>query len=207
MNKKIIKILSALALSVMIFTGCAKAPKGALVKIGDVYITEEQILSESNKIIDSLSDEEKKVYDESTEEGKAQRANLNQRILDNFTNAEIIKQKMESIYNKAKKDGKSEDELKEYQVSDEEINSQLKLIKEQVGGEEKFKEELEKYKITEDELKTQIKNQELNKKFEMWFNNTFEPTKEEILTKYSGSEFEGPEIEASHILVETEEEA
>lgn len=207
MNKKIIKVFSGLLLSAIIFSGCAKAPKDAMVKIGNVYITEGQITEESNKIISSFSEEEKKGYDESTEEGKNKRMILNQRILDNMTNSEIIKQKMQKIYDQAKKDGKTEGELKELTVSDEEIAEQLTKIKEQVGGDDKFKAELEKYKITEDELKKQLKDQQYSQKFEIWFNKNFEPSEEEIKKLYTGSEFEGPEIEASHILVEKEEEA
>lgn len=207
MNKKLIKILSCMALSAVIFSGCAKAPKDAMVKIGSVYITEKQVTDESKKIIDSFDDEQKKSYDESTEEGKNNVLSLNQRILDTMANAEIVKQKMKSLYDQAKKDGKSEEELKAFTVTEDEVKDQLAKIKEQVGGEEKFNEELKKFKITEDELKVQLTDQEYNRKFELWFNNSYQPTAEEISKIYVGSEFEGPEIEASHILVETEEEA
>lgn len=207
MNKKLIKILSCMTLSTLLFTACAKAPKDAMVKIGNVYITEKQVTDESKKIIETFDEEQKKSYDEATEEGKNNILSLNQRILDTMANAEIIKQKMKLLYDQAKKDGKNEEELKAFTVSDDEIKDQLAKIKEQIGGEEKFNEELKKFKITEDELKVQLMDQEYNRKFELWFNNTYKPTAEEINKLYVGSEFEGPEIEASHILVETEDEA
>ncbi len=43
MNNRFVKFASAIALSAILFTACAKAPKDALVKIGDKYITEEQV--------------------------------------------------------------------------------------------------------------------------------------------------------------------
>ena len=46
MNNRFVKFASAIALSAILFTACAKAPKDALVKIGDKYITEEQVKKE-----------------------------------------------------------------------------------------------------------------------------------------------------------------
>lgn len=207
MNKKFFKVLSGLLLSTVIFAACAKAPKDAMIKIGDVYITEKQITTEVEKIIGSFPDEQKKMYDEKTEEGKNNVLSLKQNVLDQMSNAEIIKQKMNTVYQQAKKDGKSEEELKALTVTDDEIKEQITKIKEQIGGEDKFKEELEKFKITEEELVNQLKDQVYGQKFQVWFSKNNEPSDEEIQKKYIGSEFEGPEIDASHILVKTEEEA
>ena len=38
MNNRFVKFASAIALSAILFTACAKAPKDALVKIGDILL-------------------------------------------------------------------------------------------------------------------------------------------------------------------------
>ena len=40
MKNRLMKFASVIVLSTMLFTACAKAPRGAMVKIGDKYITE-----------------------------------------------------------------------------------------------------------------------------------------------------------------------
>ena len=70
MKNKLIKFVSIMALSAMVLTACAKAPKGAMVKIGEKYITEEQIQKEYDRVIASYTDDQKAKYDESTDEGK-----------------------------------------------------------------------------------------------------------------------------------------
>jgi len=70
MKNKFIKFVSGIALSAMILTACATAPKNAMVKIGEKYITEDQIQKEYDRVIASYSDDQKAKYDESTEEGK-----------------------------------------------------------------------------------------------------------------------------------------
>lgn len=207
MKIKITKSLIAISLSVGLLTACATAPKGAMVKIGSEYITEEKINSEYNKLVERFTDDQKKTYDENTEEGKKNILNLKENILNSLSNAKVVKLKMDKLVDKAKKDGKSEEEIKKLTITDEEIDEQIKKIKEQTGGEDKFKEQLEKYKITEDELKEQLKDNALSQKFKVWFSENFKPSEDEVKEKYKGSEFEGPEITASHILVEKEEEA
>lgn len=207
MKIKFTKMVTALALSVGLLTACATAPKDAMVKIGNEYITEGQVNSEYNKLVERFNDEQKKTYDENTEDGKKNILNLKENILNSLSNAKIVKLKMEKLVDQYKKEGKSEDEIKKLTVSDDEIDKQISQIKEQAGGEDKFKEQLEKFKISEEELKEQLRDNLLSQKFKNWFFENFKPTDEEIKEKYKGSEFEGPEITASHILTEKEEDA
>ena len=205
MNNRFVKFASAIALSAILFTACAKAPKDALVKIGDKYITEEQVKKEYDKIMSSYSDEQKAKYDESTDEGKMASLNLKQNILEAFSDIEVVKQKFAKLEKEYKDAGKSEEEISKVTVTDKEVSEQFEKIKEQLG--DKFNEELEKSKLTEEELKEKIKDNLYSQKFQVWFSDNFSPTDEEIANKFKGSEFDGPEINASHILVETEEEA
>ena len=248
MKIKLTKALTAITLSVGLLTACATAPKDAMVKVGKTYITEEKVNSEYDKLVERFTDDQKKTYDENTDEGKKNILNLKENILNSLSNAEIVKLKMEKLANQYKKDGKSEDEIKKLTVTDDEIDEQVKKIKEQnaeivklkmeklanqykkdgksedeikkltvtddeideqvkkikeqIGGEDKFKEQLDKYKISEDELKSQLKDNALSQKFKTWFSENFKPSDDEIKEQYKGSEFEGPEITASHILVE-----
>ena len=107
MKNRLMKFASVIVLSTMFFTACAKAPRGAMVKIGDKYITEEQIQKEYDRIIASYTDEQKAKYDESTDEGKKASLNLKQNILNSFSDIEIVKQKfakLEKEYKELEKD-------------------------------------------------------------------------------------------------------
>ena len=154
MNNRFVKFASAIALSAILFTACAKAPKDALVKIGDKYITEEQVKKEYDKIMSSYSDEQKAKYDESTDEGKMASLNLKQNILESLSDIEVVKQKFAKLEKEYKDAGKSEEEISKVTVTDKEVNEQIEKIKEQLG--DKFNEELEKSKLTEEELKEKI---------------------------------------------------
>ncbi|MFT4444527.1 peptidylprolyl isomerase [Parvimonas sp. G1967] len=205
MKNRLIKFASVIVLSAMLFTACAKAPRGAMVKIGDKYITEEQIQKEYDRIIASYTDEQKAKYDESTDEGKTASLNLKQNILNSFSDIEIVKQKFAKLEKEYKDEGKSEEEIAKVTVTKEEIEDNFNKVKEQLG--DKFNEQLEKAKLTEDELKYKIEDNLYSTKFQTWFSENFEPTDEEIMEKYKGSNFDGPQINASHILVENEEDA
>lgn len=205
MKNKFVKFVSAMALSTILLTACATAPKDAMIKIGKKYITQEQINKEFDRVISSYSDEQKKIYDESTEQGKASAMTLKQNILDMFSNIEVIKQKLTKLQESYKKDGKSEEEIAKVMVTEKEVTESIDKVKEQLG--DKFSEELEKAKLTEDELKSKIEDNLYSTKFQTWFNENYAPTDEEIAEKYKGSQYDGPQINASHILVETEEEA
>ncbi|EGV09114.1 foldase protein PrsA domain protein [Parvimonas sp. oral taxon 393 str. F0440] len=205
MKNRLIKFASVIVLSAMLFTACAKAPRGAMVKIGDKYITEEQIQKEYDRVIASYTDEQKAKYDESTDEGKKASLNLKQNILEMFSNIEVVKQKFAKLEKEYKDEGKTEEEIAKVTVTKEEIEDNFNKVKEQLG--DKFNEELEKAKLSEDELKYKIEDNLYSTKFQTWFSENFEPTDEEITEKYKGSNFDGPQINASHILVENEEDA
>ncbi len=205
MKNRLMKFASVIVLSTMLFTACAKAPRGAMVKIGDKYITEEQIQKEYDRIIASYTDEQKAKYDESTDEGKKASLNLKQNILNSFSDIEIVKQKFAKLEKEYKDAGKTEEEISKVTVTKEEIEENFNKVKEQLG--DKFNEELEKAKLTEEELKFKIEDNLYSTKFQTWFSENFDPTDEEIIEKYKGSDFDGPQINASHILVENEEDA
>ena len=148
MKNRFIKFASAIALSAMLLTACASAPRGAMVKIGEKYITKDQVQKEYDRVIASYSDEQKAKYDESTEEGKKASLTLKQNILDMFSNIEVVKQKFAKLEKEYKDEGKSEEEIAKVSVTEQEINDNLAKVKEQLG--DKFNEELEKAKLTED---------------------------------------------------------
>jgi len=205
MKNKFIKFVSGIALSAMILTACATAPKNAMVKIGEKYITEDQIQKEYDRVIASYSDDQKAKYDESTEEGKKASLTLKQNILEMFTNIEVVKQKFAKLEKEYKDEGKSEEEISKVTVTKEDVEEGLKKVKDQVG--DKYDEQLEKAKLTEEELKYKIEDNLYSQKFQAWFTENYAPTDEDIMKKYKGSEYEGPQINASHILVEKEEDA
>ena len=122
-----------------------------------------------------------------------------------FSNIEVVKQKFAKLEKEYKDEGKSEEDIAKVTVTEEEVNESLSKVKEQLG--DKFNEELEKAKLTEDELKYKIEDNLYSSKFQTWFAENYTPTDEEVAEKYKGSDFDGPQINASHILVETEEDA
>ena len=97
MNNKFLKSLSVLLFSALTLSACATAPKGAMAKIGKEYITEEQVNAEYNKLLSGFTDEQKKTYDESTEEGKKNIISLKQNILDVTVTNNVIREKLNKL--------------------------------------------------------------------------------------------------------------
>ncbi|WP_199614532.1 peptidylprolyl isomerase [Paenibacillus alkalitolerans] len=92
-------------------------------------------------------------------------------------------------------------------VTDEELNAEVDKIKEQMGGQEAFDQALVQYGLTVDKLKEQLVTQvQLTKLLAPQIKIT-----DEDLKKYydeNKEQFSTPEqVRASHILVETKEEA
>lgn len=92
-------------------------------------------------------------------------------------------------------------------VSKEQLDDALKSYTAQFGSDEAFKEMLDKNNMSEDEFKSKIKEQLL---LENLLKERIQITDEEMKTYFEGNKEQfnqGEEVKASHILVETEEEA
>jgi foldase protein PrsA len=89
------------------------------------------------------------------------------------------------------------------EVSDEEIDNELALLKEQIGGEDAFNQQLEASNMTEKDLRKNIKD---NLIFFKAQTEGIGVSDDELKDLYE-KEFKVKEVKASHILVEDEETA
>jgi foldase protein PrsA len=92
-------------------------------------------------------------------------------------------------------------------VTDADLDRELNVIKKSMGGEEAFKQALQQYKMSVDDLHTDLQQQAQLRKL---LSSKINITDEDIKNYYDQNKasFSTPEqVRASHILVETKEEA
>lgn len=98
-------------------------------------------------------------------------------------------------------------EKKEIEVSDEEIEEELNKTKEEIGGEEEFNQALQQSGLTIEKLKENIAtNLKINKLIEPYISISDDEV-EEYFEQNKNLLVQEEEVNASHILVETEEKA
>lgn len=91
-------------------------------------------------------------------------------------------------------------------VTSEDVQEQRDQIVQQVGGEEAFQQLLEQNQLTEQQVTEQLRNRALQEAVGQALASDREVSDEELQTAYE-QQIEGGNPRASHILVETEEEA
>lgn len=184
------KFLTGLMALTMIFvTGCsANKPDGAVAKIGEEYIKEEDV----NKVLDdykAIYGEE--AFDENTEQGQQTLLQIKPKIVENLVDQKIAKKQAEKH---------------KITVSDEDVKKELDSLKEQIGGEDAFKEQLKKEDLTEEVLKEKIKEQLESQKLFEKLAEVHKPTDEEVKEYYEKNKKDYIQYNADHILISTKDE-
>ena len=183
----------ALAASVLL-TGCGKKPGVAVTVNGeDIPMAryEREYKVQAQQAVAQYGEDFLK--QEAQDGSKKTMAELmRENTLENLIGLEVIKQD-------AKKN--------KITVSDEEVSQELENMKKMYGGEEGLKKVLEANKMDMDELKEYMSTNLLMRKYQEKMLKDLEPTEEEMKAYYEKHKDEFKTAEASHILVETKEEA
>ncbi|MFA5524732.1 MAG: peptidylprolyl isomerase [Tissierellales bacterium] len=191
-NRKLILVISVITLLSMVLSGCG-APKE-----DSVAIVNGEAISKSEFSINF--DINKKIYEnqlgadimsKDMGEGKTFEEELKQIVLDNMLSEKIILQ----------------DAMKQkITVKDEEVEEAVEQFILSVGGQEKLKEFLKQNNMTEDYMEKRMKIEMLLDKYR---NDFFASiiSEEDIQKQYEENKDMYAIIKASHILVDTEEEA
>lgn len=191
-NKKAISVTAIVFALLMILNGCGAPVKDAVATVNGKGI--------SKSDFDINFDINKKMYEsqlgsdimsKDIGNGNTFEEELRQIVLNNLITEEVIFQNAEK---------------EKITVKDEEVNEAINIFKVTVGGEEKLKEFLEKNNMTEDFMR---KRMEMEMVIEKYRNNFFDSiiSSEDVKKQYDENKDSYISIRASHILVETEEEA
>jgi foldase protein PrsA len=102
-----------------------------------------------------------------------------------------------------------EQDLKEHhiEITDQELNDELENYKKGMGGEEAYQKVLRDNSISAEQYKNMVRGQILTNKHQKWYKETHPVTDEAIQKYYEENKEKFDTVRASHILVETEEEA
>lgn len=190
-NKRLVKVTSAILISTFVLSGCGAGDSVAKVNGEKISVEEYSV---DYDIIKKRYETQfgPEFFDEKNEEGKTMEEVLKENVLDKLVIEEIIMQK-------AKKDN--------ILPTDEEVNEQINSFKEMVGGKEGFEKFLETNEMTEEYFKTGIKKELAVEKYREKYLKDLKIDDKEMKEYYEKNKKEYETIEASHILVETEEEA
>lgn len=183
MKKRFLAVaLAALTVGVMA-TGCQQKPEGAVAKVGEQVITEEEV----NNYVDELKKYYgEEMFDESTEQGKQMIAEAKDNVTESLINQKVMEKIMEE---------------NKITVADADVDEAINGMKEQMGGEEEFNKILEAQGATIEQLKTQyLENLKANK-YNEFITNKFKPTEEEIKKYFDQNKADFTEVNASHILI------
>jgi len=185
-------LLAAALILILTLSGCSDSSGGdkTLAVVNGTEITQEEFNQRFN-IIASQYD-----FDPENAEHVAYQEELEKQVLNSMIDEEVLLEEA----------GKNE-----ISITDEEINEEIEMYKSSFSSEEEFQNYLTQYlKLNEEEFKTILKN-------DMIISKLFEQVTADV-TETSGSPREyfennqnlfvkGEEVSATHILVETEEEA
>ncbi len=191
-NKNLVKVTSTILVSAMFLTGCG-AGGNTVAKVNGDKISGEEF-SENFDLIKQNYEAQygPEFLEQELPEGGTVEDGLKEQVLDKLIIEEIIMQKGE------------EEELI---ATDEEVNEEVKGFKEMVGGQEGFDEFLEGNDMDEDDFKTGIKKDLTVEKYRDEFLEGLEIEEKDLKEHYEANKDKFDTVEASHILVEKEEEA
>ncbi len=192
-NKKIIIILALVILATFALTGCGKAPKDAVAKINSDVISK----TEFDKNFDMYKNVYEKQYGEDI---------MNKDAGNGMTFEEVIKEQVleKLILEKIILDYASKNKI---EVTDEEVTERVESYKEVLETKEKYEEFLTENNMTEDNFKEGIKKEMIIDKYRNNFIEGLEIDEKEAKKYFEGNKDKYIKVRASHILVETEEEA
>lgn len=190
-NKKLVKVTSTILISTFVLAGCGAGD--TVAKVNGEKITIEEYTKDYD-IIKKRYEAQfgTEFFEEKNAEGKTMGEVLKENVLDKLVIEAIIMQKA------------GEDKVL---PTDEEVNEQIKSFKEMVGGKEGFDKFLETNEMTEEYFKSGIKKELTVEKYRENYLKNVKLTDKEIEDYYKKNKQKYETIEASHILVNTEEEA
>ena len=190
-KKAILLFTMGLALAT---TGCGsgKGPEGVVAKVNDVEISQDTYNTyyriQRQQYVDYLGEETLNEVDETGVKTYGQ--GLREYILENLITQQVI-------LNEAKKEN--------IDVSTE-VEEQIKSEVDYLGADQ-FQEALKSMKLTEDAYRELTRDNLVVSNYQENKMNTYEFSDDEINTYYESNKSSLQQVRASHILVETEEEA
>lgn len=192
-NKKIILVLVTVILATFTLAACDKAPKDAIAKVNGDNIPKTEF--------DKNFGMYKKVYEEQFGEDIMSKDAGNGMTFEEAIKEQVLEKLImeKIILNYAKKN--------EITVTDEEVNEQISSYKEVLGDEEKYKTFLTENNMTEEYFKEGIKKEMIMDKYRVNYIDGLEIDEEEAKKHFEEYKDNYVKVRASHILVETEEEA
>ena len=190
-NKKLVKVTSTILISAFVLTGCGEGD--TVAKVNGENITVEEYGKDYNIIKKRYETQYgPEFFEQKGPEGKTMEEVLKTNVLDKLVIEEIIMQKA------------TEDKIV---ATDEEVNKEVEGFKEMVGGKEGFDKFLQTNGMTEDYFKSGIKKELTVEKYREKYLKGLKLEDKELKEYYEKNKANYETIKASHILVETEEEA
>lgn len=190
---KKINIIIALLLLTLTLTGCIEAKEGLIAKVDGEEITEDRLNDEyevlKNIYIKQFGED---AMTQKSEDGRTREENLKEQILDKIIMEMIIEKENQDI---------------DILVSDEEIEDKVEEYIVMTGGEEDFNEFLDSNDLTRDYFVENLRKEILVNKHKEHFTSNIEVTDEDAKEFFEENKEKLEVIRASHILLETEEQA
>lgn len=192
---KTLKIMAVLMVLMLAVTACNKKPEGVIATVNGVEIKDEDfakkydaakkalIASYGEEILKEASPQDASVTMEEV---------LKKNVLDNMIQVEIIKQDAEK---------------NDIKVDEAKVNEQIAQAVTVYGGEENYKKALAEQGIDEEYFKNYLSESMLIQQYTEKKMSELTPSDEEVKAYFDKNQDKFTEVDASHILVETEEEA
>lgn len=198
-TKRLISLTVSLVLLAVVLSGCQFVQVDPEVEkntvVAEVY-GEEIIKEEFVKVFDNY----KAYYD------TQYKSDVWEQVIDGKKYIDIFKEKVLDILVDTKIQLKKADELG-IAVSDEDVEEEINKVREYFDDEEKFNEYLSNNNITIEDFKKDKKTELTIYKLRDKFTENLEVTDEDVAIYYTTHPEEFISVKASHILLETEEEA
>lgn len=192
-NKKVLLILALVVLATFTLAACEKAPKDAVAKVNGENISK----TEFDKEFDMYKNVYKKQFGEDIMSKDAGNGKTFEEAIKEQVLEKIIMEKI--ILENAKKE--------EITVTDDELNNQIKSYKEVLGSDEKYKTFLSENNLTEEYFKEGIKTEMIIDKYRTKYIEGLKIDEKEAKKHFEENKDSYIKVKASHILVETEEQA
>lgn len=190
--KKLIIISSLLLIFIFTMSGCSSNEEGLVAKVNNEEITQEEF--DKDFQLYKVAYEKQfgeDVMSQVMEDGQTFKETLKDQIIEKLI--------IEKLLFKEAKD-------KNITVTDEELQKQLDLSIEEIGGEEKFQVYLEENQLTKELLEENLKKEMLVAKHGENFKNEITIADKEAKKYFEANKEDLVVIRVSRILVETEEE-
>lgn len=192
-NKKAFKLSLIFVLVIVILTGCQSTPKDAVAKVNGDTISKTEFNNAFKMVKKGYENQlGPDIMSQEAEKGKTVEELIKENILE-----ALIMEKIEL----------KEAEKNKMTATDEEVNELIKQYKEELGGEEEYKKFLENNGVDENYFKEMVRKDMIIEKYREDYINKTEVTEEEAKKFFEENKDAYEVVKASHILVETEEEA